>query len=106
MGRISRGREVFQVRGLTENTPTAGQGPGHFHAIGWGCEQMQLWFIWRADGKRSHLYCTMPTMGTACFISYRCLPEEFCKTLAHIDFLLSLVDVAKLLLYKYLLYFM
>lgn len=28
------------------NTPTAGHGPEHFHATGWGCEQMQLWFIW------------------------------------------------------------
>lgn len=57
-----------------------------------------------ADGKRLHSCRTTPTMGTACFISYRCLTGEFCETLARIDFLGSSVDLDRLLVYKYLLY--
>lgn len=63
--------QVFQVRGVTRNAPRAGHVREHFHRTGWGCEQMQLCFVCGAVGKWSHLYCTMPTMGTASFISYR-----------------------------------
>lgn len=45
-------------------------------------------------------------MGTVSFISYRCLTEEFCKTLPHIDFLGLSVDLGKLSpVCKYLLYY-
>lgn len=67
---------------------------------------MLLWFIWGALRKWSHLHCTMPTMGTVSFISYWCLTEEFCKTLANVDFLGSSWDWGKLsLISKYLLYY-
>lgn len=99
--------QVFQVKGVAGNTSGSGHAQEHSARTGWGCEQMQLWFIRGAVGKWSHLRCTVPTMGTTCFIGYRCLTEQFWKTLTPIDFPGSSVDVSKLLMIcKYLLYYL
>lgn len=104
-GFVEKESKIFQVRG-TENTPRAEHKPEYFHGTGWKCEQVQLWFIWGPLGKWPYLYGTMPAVATVSFISYRCLTEKFCKTLAHTDLLGPSVDLGKLLLIcKYLLHY-